>query len=108
VIGIVTFMSFWIASLVNAGFDVNDGRIREKNDRKALRAHRLLEKFEVNGNGRFRETDHSGTLLYLSPRHVEALGRPDGELIGDIEGGTDILIEVIEGRMFKSTVCWSD
>ncbi|RED16727.1 diguanylate cyclase/phosphodiesterase with PAS/PAC sensor(s) [Parasphingopyxis lamellibrachiae] len=30
------------------------------------------------------------------------------EGIGDIKAGTDILIEILEGQMFKSTVRWSD
>ncbi|WP_299329571.1 EAL domain-containing protein [Parasphingopyxis sp.] len=82
VVSIVIFMCFWIASLVNAGFDIRESAMREKTDRKALRANRLLEEFEANGNGWFWETDRSGTLVYLSPRLVSALSRPGHELIG--------------------------
>ena len=30
------------------------------------------------------------------------------EGVGDFAEGTDLLIEIIEGQMFKSTVRWSD
>ncbi|MEO1168253.1 MAG: EAL domain-containing protein [Pseudomonadota bacterium] len=82
VVGIVIFACFWIASLVNARLDAHESEIREKSDRSALRANRLLEEFEANGNGWFWETDRSGTLVYLSPRLVSALNRPAHELIG--------------------------
>lgn len=81
-VGAVALFCFWIASRVNARFDTRDSRMREKADRKALRANRLLEEFEANGNGWFWETDRSGALIYLSPRLASALSRPGQELIG--------------------------
>jgi diguanylate cyclase (GGDEF)-like protein/PAS domain S-box-containing protein len=82
IVGIVVFTGFWIATLVNLRLDSAQSRMREKNYSKASRANRLLEEFEANGNGWFWETDRSGSIVYVSPKLIEALNRPTSEVIG--------------------------
>ena len=96
VIGFTGFVCFWLATFVNAKLDQEQARQREMNDAKAVRANRLLEEFEANGNGWFWETDRSGRIAYLSPKLVDALRRPRSELVGKpftslirCEGGSD-------------------
>ncbi|MEM8695044.1 MAG: EAL domain-containing protein [Pseudomonadota bacterium] len=82
IVGIAGFICFWLATVVNAQFDTEQIRLREKSDAKARRATRLLEEFEANGNGWFWETDRSGRIVYLSPKLAASLGRSEAELMG--------------------------
>ena len=59
---------------------------------------RLLRSTTVEVNGR----PHKGLI-----RNISATGAMV-EGVGDVAEGTDLLIEIIEGQMFKSTVRWSD
>lgn len=59
---------------------------------------RLLRSTMIEMNGR----PHKGLI-----RNISATGAMV-EGVGDVAEGTDLLIEIIEGQMFKSTVRWSD
>jgi len=82
VIGTTIFACFWVTALINARFDSEQNRQREKNETKARRANRLLEEFEANGDGWFWETDRSGNIAYVSPNLATSIGRSAAELVG--------------------------
>lgn len=73
----------------------------------------------ASANGHRASRSPRKTLLRST--RVEAEGSPQNALIrnisatgamleglGEVEQGTDLLIEILEGQMFKSTVRWSD
>lgn len=82
VVGITIFACFSVTAFINARFDGEQNRKREKNETSARRANRLLEEFEANGDGWFWETDRSGNIAYVSPKLATSLGRSATNLVG--------------------------